>query len=218
MVAAGLIDGVGLAGQKRLIGLDLAVQQHGVGADLAAGVEHGRRRRARVPRRGAFGFSRRARRWRSGVETQRSTVFFARSSWMMPISVFKAMIRMNTIFVHAPTHASAMAIRTLNRLNSVQIFSFRIWPVVFEIFSCAVLHRPASFRARTSSWERPRAGSIDIFLDSKSNPPFAKGFTAFPLCGAGVSFYYNVWERILKGFCALCGGICRLHLRGFSFF
>ena len=40
VVAAGLVDGVGLAGQKRLVGLDLAVQQHGVGADLAAGVEH----------------------------------------------------------------------------------------------------------------------------------------------------------------------------------
>ena len=52
-----------------------------------------------------------------------STSFLAWSSWTIPMTVFSAMIRINRRLDHAPTSASAMAIRTLNRLNRVHTCS-----------------------------------------------------------------------------------------------
>ena len=61
---------------------------------------------------------------------------FAFSSCIIPMAVFRAITKMKNRFDQACTKISAKAISTLNRLNRVQIFSRKICPVDFVIFSC----------------------------------------------------------------------------------
>ena len=85
-----------------------------------------------------------------------STSLLAWISWAMPISVLRAMIRIKSMLDHAPTSAKATAISTLNRLNNVQILSFKICPVVLVTFSGSVFCRPSRRFSSTCSEVSPK--------------------------------------------------------------
>ena len=74
-----------------------------------------------------------------------STSFLACSSCTIPIRVLTAIMQINIMLDHAPTRASAMAINTLNRLNRVQMLSFKIWLVDLVDFSGGRFCFPLSF-------------------------------------------------------------------------
>ena len=59
------------------------------------------------------------------------------------------MMRMNTMFDHAPTSASAIAIRKFNRLNSVKMFSFNICAVLLEAEAGRAFFCPFAVRSST---------------------------------------------------------------------
>ncbi len=89
-----------------------------------------------------------------------SIVRFARSSCMMPMTVFEMMTRMKRRFLYEPTISTRSASPTLRRLNSVKTFSLTIRRTDLERLSRALLTRPRPVRSWTCSAVRPVPGSV----------------------------------------------------------
>ena len=67
----------------------------------------------------------------SGISVSRSACRFAFSSRTIPTAVLIRIIKIKSMFFHAPAMARDRAIKRFSRLKTVQMFSFKIWGIVF---------------------------------------------------------------------------------------
>lgn len=93
-----------------------------------------------------------------------STSFFAFSSCTIPITIFRMMIAINSMFEYAPTAKRSAAIRKFRKLKSVKTFSRTIWDFVFVICSAVFPPSPFSRRSSTSGVDNPDKDSFILFL------------------------------------------------------
>ena len=88
-----------------------------------------------------------------------SRVFFARSSWNIPITVLPMMTGRKVRFLNEPTiHSSTVSMRNI-RLKYVSRLDLTICPTVFCVLISVWLVSPLSIRSLTSSEVRPMIGT-----------------------------------------------------------
>ena len=106
LVAAALVDGIGLAGEHRLVDLQArASEHHGIGRHLVAGpqdedVVERRRRAGAISSLGAVAAHAARGAFRSA---SRSSAAFARNSWTQPMIAFANAARPNSASCHRPS-------------------------------------------------------------------------------------------------------------------